>query len=186
MTGSNIHPVILCGGAGTRLWPTSRRNQPKQFSMVVDGFSLFQHAIRLVGTEGFAEPVVVTGADQRFRVMEQMGRIERTPGAILVEPDARNTAPAVLAAALHLSSQDADALMLVMPSDHRITDADHFRASVAAAAGRAATGDLVTFGIRPDRRKRRKRWCASWRSPMPTMPGACWKAVAICGTPGSS
>ena len=151
MTAPAIHPVILCGGAGTRLWPTSRRNQPKQFAMVIDGHSLFQHAIRLVDTPAFAAPVVVTGADQRFRVMEQMGRIERTTGAILVEPDARNTAPAVLAAALHLHQQDPDGLMLVLPSDHRIPDGDHFRAAVAAAAARAMSGDLVTFGIRPVR-----------------------------------
>jgi mannose-1-phosphate guanylyltransferase/mannose-6-phosphate isomerase len=151
MTGPKIHPVILCGGAGTRLWPTSRRNQPKQFAMVIDGFSLFQQAIRMVDTEAFAAPVVVTGVDQRFRVMEQMGRIERAPGAIIVEPDARNTAPAVLSAALHLHSIDPDALMLVLPSDHRIPDGEGFRAAVAAAADRAAAGDLVTFGIRPVR-----------------------------------
>ncbi len=151
MTGSAIHPVILCGGAGTRLWPTSRRHQPKQFAMVIDGFSLFQHAVRLVDTSAFAAPVVVTGADQRFRVMEQLARIERAPGAVLVEPDARNTAPAVLAAALHLHRQDPEALMLVMPSDHRIADGADFRAAVAAAADRARSGDLVTFGIRPVR-----------------------------------
>jgi mannose-1-phosphate guanylyltransferase/mannose-6-phosphate isomerase len=119
--------------------------------MVIDGFSLFQHAVRLVDTSAFAAPVVVTGADQRFRVMEQLARIERAPGAVLVEPDARNTAPAVLAAALHLHRQDPEALMLVMPSDHRIADGADFRAAVAAAADRARSGDLVTFGIRPVR-----------------------------------
>jgi mannose-1-phosphate guanylyltransferase/mannose-6-phosphate isomerase len=151
MSGSRIHPVILCGGAGTRLWPTSRRNNPKQFAMVIDGFSLFQHAIRLVDAPAFGAPVVVTGTDQRFRVMEQMGRIERAPGAILVEPDPRNTAPAVLAAALHLHAQDPDALMLVLPSDHRIPDVDLFRAAVEAASVHALAGDLVTFGIQPVR-----------------------------------
>jgi mannose-1-phosphate guanylyltransferase / mannose-6-phosphate isomerase len=151
MTAPAIYPVVLCGGAGTRLWPTSRRNQPKQFAMVIDGYSLFQHAIRLVDTPAFAAPFVVTGTDQRFRVMEQMGRIERTPAAIIVEPDARNTAPAILAAALDLHQKDPDALMLVLPSDHRISDVEKFRNIVAAATGRALSGDLVTFGIRPDR-----------------------------------
>lgn len=151
MTEHVIHPVVLCGGSGTRLWPTSRRHQPKQFAMVIDDYSLFQHAVRLVGTAAFAAPVVVTGADHRFRVMEQLARIDCAPGAILVEPDARNTAPAVLAAALYLYHLDPDALMLVLPSDHRITDVDGFRATVAAAASRAVSGDLVTFGIRPDR-----------------------------------
>lgn len=151
MTDFLVCPVILCGGAGTRLWPTSRRNQPKQFAMVVDGHSLFQHAIRLVDTPAFSAPVIVTGIDQRFRVMEQMGRIEVTPSTIIVEPDARNTAPAVLAAALELQRRDPAALMLVLPSDHRIPDVDQFRAAVATAAPRARAGDIVTFGIRPVR-----------------------------------
>ncbi len=148
---SNICPVILCGGAGTRLWPASRRNQPKQFALVIDGYSLFQHAVRLVRAENFAAPVVVTGTDQRFRVLEQLARIEVTPGAIVVEPDARNTAPAVLAAALTIAENDPEALLLVLPSDHRIPDEEAFRAAVAAATPRALAGDLVTFGICPVR-----------------------------------
>lgn len=151
MKGSELYPVILCGGAGTRLWPTSRRNQPKQFAMVIDSYSLFQHAVRLVGTDDFAPPVVVTGADQRFRVMEQLGRIETSASAIIIEPDARNTAPAILAAALAVHARNPDALLLVLPSDHRIADAAGFRDAVLKAAGRAEAGDLVTFGIRPDR-----------------------------------
>lgn len=151
MTGPTIHPVILCGGSGTRLWPTSRRSQPKQFAMVVDGYSLFQHAVMMVAAPAFGLPVVVTGADQRFRVMEQLARNEQAAGTIIVEPDARNTAPAVLSAALHLHDRDPDALMLVLPSDHRIVDGEHFRATVAAATERALSGDLVTFGIRPVR-----------------------------------
>lgn len=148
---ARIHPVILCGGAGTRLWPTSRRAQPKQFSLVVDGFSLFQHAVKLVESEGFAPPLAVVGAGQRFRVLEQLARIECASAEIVVEPDGRNTAPAVLAAALVLHARDPDALMLVLPSDHRIADIAIFRKAVAAAAPRARIGDLVTFGIRPTR-----------------------------------
>jgi mannose-1-phosphate guanylyltransferase / mannose-6-phosphate isomerase len=129
MSCPTIHPVILCGGAGTRLWPASRRNLPKQFALIVDGYSLFQHAIQLVDDSGFAPPLVVTGGDQRFRVIEQMARIERSPGGVIVEPDARNTAPAVLSAALHLAATDPDALMLVLPSDHRIADSAAFRAA---------------------------------------------------------
>jgi mannose-1-phosphate guanylyltransferase / mannose-6-phosphate isomerase len=151
MTLAPIHPVILCGGAGTRLWPASRRNQPKQFALIIDGLSLFQHAVRLVDAADFAAPMVVTGVDQRFRVIEQLARIERTPGSIIIEPDARNTAPAVLAAALHLAQHDPDALLLVLPSDHRIADVAAFREAVVAAASRASAGDIVTFGIRPVR-----------------------------------
>jgi mannose-1-phosphate guanylyltransferase / mannose-6-phosphate isomerase len=151
MSCPTIHPVILCGGAGTRLWPASRRNLPKQFALIVDGYSLFQHAIQLVDDSGFAPPLVVTGGDQRFRVIEQMARIERSPGGVIVEPDARNTAPAVLSAALHLAATDPDALMLVLPSDHRIADSAAFRAAAQAAAPCALAGDIVTFGIEPAR-----------------------------------
>lgn len=151
LANGEIHPLILCGGAGTRLWPSSRRAAPKQFALVVDGFSLFQHAVRLVEADGFAAPMIVTGADQRFRVLEQLARVQLAAADIIVEPEARNTAPAVLAAALRLYARDPDALMLVLPSDHRIADIAEFRAAVAAAAPRAAAGDLVTFGIHPTR-----------------------------------
>ncbi|MBB6227809.1 mannose-1-phosphate guanylyltransferase/mannose-6-phosphate isomerase [Polymorphobacter multimanifer] len=151
VTASPIHPVILCGGAGTRLWPTSRRAQPKQFSLIVDGHSLFQHAVKLVDGEGFSPPLAIVGTGQRFRVLEQLARIECAAGEIIVEPDARNTAPAVLAAALTLGAGNPDAVMLVLPSDHRIADIAAFRSAVAAAEPRARAGDLVTFGIRPTR-----------------------------------
>lgn len=151
MSCPSIHPVILCGGAGTRLWPASRRNLPKQFALIVDGHSLFQHAVRLVDDSGFAAPIVVTGTDQRYRVIEQFARLERSPGRVIVEPDARNTAPAVLAAALHVASIDPAGLLLVLPSDHRIADERGFRAAVKAAAPVALGGDFVTFGIEPVR-----------------------------------
>lgn len=146
-----IHPVILCGGSGTRLWPASRRNQPKQFSIDFHGFSLFQHAVKLVETPDFQQPLIVTGADLKFRVVEQMAAVQRLPQAVLVEPDARNTAPAVLAAAINVAHDDPDGVILVLPSDHLIADGDQFLAAVAAALPRALAGDLVTFGISPDR-----------------------------------
>ena len=146
-----IHPVILCGGAGTRLWPASRRNQPKQFALTFDGLSLFQLAANMVSGPGFAPPVVVTGLDQRFRVAGQLTDVMCESGAVLVEPDARNTAPAVLAAALHVQARDPQGVLLVVPSDHRIADHAAFRAAVNAALPHAFAGDLVTFGIRPTR-----------------------------------
>lgn len=151
MSDPVIHPVILCGGAGTRLWPASRRDLPKQFALIIDGYSLFQHAVRLVEGPEFAPPLVVTGQDQRYRVIEQLARIERSPAGVVVEPDSRNTAPAVLAAALHLVAQDPEGLLLAMPSDHRIANDAAFRATVIAAADRARAGDFVTFGIEPVR-----------------------------------
>ena len=148
---SVVYPVVLCGGAGTRLWPASRRNQPKQFGLSVDGMSLFQRAVQLVSTDAFAAPTVVTGPDLRFRVLEQLAAIDAAPTGILVEPEPRNTAPAVLAAALFLQDSDPDAMILVLPSDHRIADHDQFRNVVMAAKPAAAAGKIVTFGIRPTR-----------------------------------
>ncbi|MDO6732143.1 mannose-1-phosphate guanylyltransferase/mannose-6-phosphate isomerase [Marinovum sp. 2_MG-2023] len=146
-----IHPILLCGGAGTRLWPLSRKSYPKQFAKLMGDESLFQaSALRLTG-EGFAAPVVLTGDPFRFIVTEQLAAVEMAPQGILIEPEGRNTAPAILAAALWLAAKDPKALMLVAPSDHVIPDAETFRATVTAAAPRAEAGDLVTFGITPTR-----------------------------------
>lgn len=146
-----IHPVLLCGGSGTRLWPLSRKSYPKQFTRLMGDESLFQASARRLSGPEYAPPVAVTGDPFRFIVVEQLAALEQAPGAILIEPEGRNTAPAVLAAALHLARTDPDALMLVAPSDHVIPDAAGFRAGVAAAAPRALAGDMVTFGITPDR-----------------------------------
>lgn len=148
---SVIHPVLLCGGSGTRLWPLSRKSYPKQFVQLLGEQSLFQaSALRLSGA-GFAAPSVVTGADFRFVVVEQLAALGIIPSRILIEPCARNTAAAICAAALALDETDPGALMLVAPSDHVIPEPDRFRAAVAAAAPAAVAGQLVTFGIRPDR-----------------------------------
>lgn len=147
----NIYPVLLCGGSGTRLWPLSRKSYPKQFVKLVGEESLFQASARRLSGPGFAAPSVVTGADFRFVVVEQLAALEIAPADILIEPSARNTAAAICAAALQLEAREPGALMLVAPSDHVIPDADRFRAAVVAAAPAAAAGQLVTFGIRPDR-----------------------------------
>ena len=146
-----IHPVILCGGAGTRLWPLSRKSYPKQFSRLLGDESLFQACARRTHAPGFADPIIVTGDPFRFIVVEQLAAVEMGASSILIEPEGRNTAPAVLAAALHLSQRHPDALMLVVPSDHVIPDANAFRTAVTAAAGTARAGQLVTFGITPTR-----------------------------------
>jgi mannose-1-phosphate guanylyltransferase/mannose-6-phosphate isomerase len=146
-----ITPVLLCGGSGTRLWPLSRKSYPKQFSALLGEESLFQaSARRLTGTD-YAAPVVVTANAFRFIVTEQLHTAGIKPGAVLIEPTGRDTAPAVLAAALHLAATDPDGMMLVAPSDHVIPDTDIFNATVAAAIPAALAGQLVTFGIHPDR-----------------------------------
>ncbi len=146
-----IHPVILCGGSGTRLWPLSRQSYPKQFARLMGEESLFQASARRCVARGFEPPLVVTGDPFRFIVLEQLAAAEITPAAVLIEPTPRNTAPAILAAALSLVARDPRAVMLVLPSDHVIPEPDLFRAAVEAALPRAVAGDLVTFGIRPSR-----------------------------------
>ncbi|MEI6097883.1 MAG: mannose-1-phosphate guanylyltransferase/mannose-6-phosphate isomerase [Alphaproteobacteria bacterium] len=153
-----IHPVLLCGGSGTRLWPLSRKSFPKQFSALTGTESLFQASARRFASPGFAEPVVVSGSDFRFIVTEQLGQIGVKPRAILIEPDMRNTAAAVVAAALALDATQPGTLMLVAPSDHVIPDDKLFRAAVTAAVPTALSGQLVTFGIKPDRAETGYGW----------------------------
>ena len=158
MMNDIIHPVLLCGGSGTRLWPLSRKSHPKQFVKLMGEESLFQSsALRLSGT-GFGEPSVVTGSDFRFMVVEQLAAVEIAPRDILIEPSARNTAAAICASAVALDAKDGESLMLVAPSDHVIPDADGFRATVQAAAPAALDGQIVTFGIRPDRAETGYGW----------------------------
>ncbi|MBO9402194.1 mannose-1-phosphate guanylyltransferase/mannose-6-phosphate isomerase [Shimia sp. R9_3] len=148
-----VSPVLLCGGSGTRLWPLSRKSYPKQFVELVGKHTLFQSsAQRLTGgieNMSFSTPVVITNSDFRFIVTEQLMDIGIDPKTILIEPEGRNTAPAVLAAALHLHSEDPDAVMLVGPSDHVVPDVTAFQASVKAALPALERGELVTFGITP-------------------------------------
>lgn len=144
-----IYPVLLCGGSGTRLWPLSRKSYPKQFASLIGKESLFQSSALRLSTSEYAPPTIVTGSDFRFIVTEQLAAVGIDPGAILIEPEGRNTAPAVLAAALHLAAQDPDALMLVAPSDHVVPNPAAFRDAVAAGVSAAENGQLVTFGIEP-------------------------------------
>lgn len=162
-----ITPVLLCGGSGTRLWPLSRESYPKQFAPLMGAESLFQATAGRLSGPGFAPPLVVTADPFRFIVAEQLAARRQAPAAILIEPAPRNTAPAVLAAALWLAALAPDGLMLIAPTDHRIPDADAFRAAVAAAAPRARAGDIVTFGITPDRAETGYGWLELAAAPVP-------------------
>lgn len=153
-----IHPILLCGGSGTRLWPLSRKSYPKQFAKLTGEESLFQTSARRLSGPGFAAPVVVTGSDFRFIVLEQLAAVETAPAAVLIEPAARNTAPAILAAALEVEARAPGALVLVAPSDQVIPDDARFRTAVQAAIPDAETSRLVTFGIRPDRQETGYGW----------------------------
>ena len=153
-----ITPVLLCGGSGTRLWPLSRKSYPKQFVPLVGEETLFQASARRLSGPGYGAPLVLTGADFRFIVTEQLTAAGIDPGAVLIEPAPRNTAPAVLAAALWLEAQDPEALMLVAPSDHVVPDPAAFRDAVATGVEAARAGRLVTFGIHPDRAETGYGW----------------------------
>lgn len=146
-----LHPVILSGGSGTRLWPLSRQNQPKQFLALVGDHSLYQETVlRASKLPGAQPPITVCADDHRFMVGEQLQAVGIASGGILLEPTARSTAPAIAIAALHALARDADATLLVMPADHLIEDEAAFRAAVEAATCIANDGWLVTFGIRPE------------------------------------
>ena len=149
--GSKIVPVILCGGSGTRLWPLSRKTFPKQFGPLVAGGSLFQRTLSRVAGPDFAPPLLLTTSDFRFIAAEQLSDLGQQATRIVIEPEMRNTAPAVCLAALILAERDPDAVMLVLPSDHTIRDEASFHAAVMAGAAAARAGRAVTFGITPTR-----------------------------------
>lgn len=146
-----IFPVLLCGGSGTRLWPLSRKSFPKQFAPVLEGETLFVASAKRVTGDLFHAPTIITGSDFRFIVAQQMQMAGIEPNAILIEPEGRNTAPAILAAALHVQQQSPDALMLVLPSDHVVPDIQAFQDAVMAGVPSAQASQLVTFGIEPTR-----------------------------------
>ncbi|HEY4555299.1 MAG TPA: mannose-1-phosphate guanylyltransferase/mannose-6-phosphate isomerase [Lysobacter sp.] len=143
-------PVVLSGGSGTRLWPLSRKNQPKQFLPLVGQRSLFEETLlRVSKLPGVSAPVTVCSEDHRFMVGEQLQAVGVENGGILLEPAARNTAPAIALAALHALSRDPEATLLVLPADHLIENEIAFREAVAIARRVADEGWLVAFGIRP-------------------------------------
>jgi mannose-1-phosphate guanylyltransferase/mannose-6-phosphate isomerase len=146
-------PVILSGGAGTRLWPLSRELYPKQLLRLVAERTMLQETVaRTEGLPELAPPIVVCNENHRFMVAEQLRELGTAPQAIVLEPQGRNTAPAAAIAALLVSGgADADPVLLVLPADHVITDVPAFQAAVAGGRVAAEAGSLVTFGVVPDR-----------------------------------
>jgi mannose-1-phosphate guanylyltransferase/mannose-6-phosphate isomerase len=145
-----IVPVILAGGAGTRLWPLSRKLHPKQVLELAGPRTMLQETVlRLEGLADLAAPIVICNENHRFMIAEQLREQGIRPGAILLEPVGRNTAPAIAAAALHARRADGDPLLLVLPADHYLARPEHFRQTVAAGRAQAEAGRLVTFGIVP-------------------------------------
>ena len=149
-----IIPVLLAGGSGKRLWPLSRKSYPKQFSNIIGTNSLFQEsALRLISSDQilFEKHITVTNSDFRFIVSEQLQKIGIDPGPILIEPESKNTAPAILAAALYAIANDKDAILLVSPSDHLIPDIRAFHDTLSRGLKEVLDGKIVTMGIYPTR-----------------------------------
>lgn len=145
-----IHPVILCGGIGSRLWPLSRQSMPKQFIRLWSDRSCFQETVLRISGADFAPPVIVTAHEYRFIVGQQLAELG-IAATILLEPEPRNSGPAIAAAAAWLAANEADAVMAVLAADHRIEDHEGFRRSLMSAKPAANSGRLVVFGVTPDR-----------------------------------
>jgi len=147
----HIVPLIMCGGAGTRLWPSSRENRPKQFLQLFGPHSTFQETVLRVSDSGlFGRPVIITNAAYRFMVREQLNEIEKDAD-ILLEPFRRDSGPAIAAGAAFAMGRDPDAVVLAVASDHVVTDAAAFLDACRKALPVASAGDIVTFGIQPER-----------------------------------
>ena len=147
-----VHPVLLAGGSGTRLWPLSRKSYPKQFSKLMSEQTLFQSsALRLTSTQNisFSSPITVTNADFRFIISDQLQQVGIDPGPILIEPKAKNTAAAILAASIFAYERDKNAILLVAPSDHMIPGIDDFHAAIKVGLSHVQNRKMVAFGIKP-------------------------------------
>ena len=146
-----VHPVILCGGSGTRLWPLSRAAYPKQLLALTGQHSLLQDTLRRAAAlPGVQPPVLVCNEEHRFMVREQARALQPPqPPAIVLEPCGRNTAPAIALAALHVAETAPEAILIVLPADHVVDDQDAFAQAVTAGVQAARAGYLCTFGITP-------------------------------------
>ncbi len=143
-----IFPVLLCGGTGTRLWPLSRESYPKQFVKIIGEDSLFQQAARRMSGKHFMPPTVITNTEFRFIVTEQLVQTGIDPGSILIEPSQRNTAPGILATALHIYKNNPDGIILAAPADHLIPDIQEFKKTILRGMENASNDQIITFGIK--------------------------------------
>lgn len=152
----NVTPVILCGGSGTRLWPLSRAGFPKQFLVLSGTHSLFQQAVQRIQTAAAPDihvcpSLIVTNEEHRFLVLDQLRELHDVTATLLLEPSARNTAPALTLAALQARAEGDDPILVVTPSDQTVTDGAAYTAALHAAIRAAADGAIVILGVTPDR-----------------------------------
>jgi mannose-1-phosphate guanylyltransferase/mannose-6-phosphate isomerase len=145
-----ITPIILCGGSGTRLWPLSRKQHPKQYLPLISDNTMLQETIlRLRGLDNLTDPIIVCNAEHRFLAAEQCQQIDITSPTILLEPVGRNTAPAIAAAALQSLKKTDNASLLILSADHDIQDVEAFHRAIIIASQQAQGGKLTTFGVVP-------------------------------------
>lgn len=174
MKKTKVQPVILCGGSGTRLWPLSRAGFPKQFLCLTGAESLFQQAAkRLIdlGTESIvvADPLIVTGEEHRFLALEQLREIGVSLGVALLEPEGRNTAPALTLAALAAVESGEDPVLVVTPADQTVAEAAAFNGAMQDAIHEAAEGAIVILGVLPDRPETGYGYIQASAAPTPTL-----------------
>ncbi len=148
--GKSVLPVILAGGSGTRLWPLSRKNFPKQYFPLINEHSLLQNTVmRFIGCEHVETPLIICNEDHRFLIAEQLRKIDVQDTTIILEPLGRNTAPAIAVAALHAQSIGFDGSLLILPADHYIDNLERFYALIQNCTEFCNLGKLITFGIEP-------------------------------------
>ena len=145
-----IFPVILCGGSGKRLWPLSRKSYPKQFLELAGDGSLFQQSATRITCET-SNPIIVTNDDYRFIVRQQLQEVGIEEANVIIEPEGKNTAPAILVAALHVVSSNPLGVVVVMPSDHYIPDQNAFTSMVQDAAENIKDDQIICLGVQPSR-----------------------------------
>ncbi len=145
-----IHPIILCGGTGTRLWPLSRKSNPKQFLTLFNNRSLLQETVlRINNDQLFSPPMIVTNTEYKFLVKDHLNQIGIEGYSLILEPYSKNTAPATAISALHLTTIDPEAVMLVLSSDHYIAKCSAFTEAIQSAYSCALEGKIITFGMAP-------------------------------------
>lgn len=147
----NIYPIILAGGVGSRLWPLSRANYPKQFLSLQYGKSMLQNTIERIQDLNYQKPLVISNIEYRFIVAEQLRQIDKLDNNILLEPFGRNTAPAIGLAAFSILEKDKDASLLILPADHTIDKTDLFCSYIDNAQKYVDLNKLVTFGVVPNK-----------------------------------
>ncbi|WP_120495621.1 mannose-1-phosphate guanylyltransferase/mannose-6-phosphate isomerase [Kiloniella sp. EL199] len=179
---NKIFPVILCGGSGTRLWPVSRNTWPKQFIRLLSERSLLQETVELVSDrDAYNAPLLISNEAFRFVISEQMKEIDADVSGVVLEPESRDTAPAITLAALALECIDPNACMLVMPSDHSVGKKKLFHETVSTAYQAASAGELVTFGMAADRPETAYGYVAQGEKL--NYEGDCYRAAAFIEKP---